>query len=134
MDWASFVNRITVKYEVYEEKEAYIFSKVFSRWIWCIIYYVISLSSSFSCSSDSSSYCVALFSINMRIIALSYCFLLWSIWLSFLGSLLFSGEEMDGEWILRRGKVWGSWEKWMIGKLWSGCVDGVSVLLSSCNH
>lgn len=60
--------------------------------------------------------------IDIRDFALSSCILFCPIWLSSLRGLLFSKEEEEGEWILGRGKVEGSWHKRRVGKLvWKYC-------------
>jgi hypothetical protein len=46
----------------------------------------------------------------MKAFVLPYFILFGSDWLSFLGHMLFSEEEADSEWILRRG-VCGMWSK-----------------------
>jgi hypothetical protein len=45
-----------------------------------------------------------------------------------LGSLLFSEEEMEGEWILRRKKVGKFWRVWREGQDGS-CKSGISLSL-----
>lgn len=67
-----------------------------------------------------SFYYVAVFCLNMGVFALFYCiFFFCSIWLLSFEDMLFSEEEMEGEWIWKRREMGvGGVEE---GKLWLGC-------------
>lgn len=79
---------------------------------WCVVgLLTVGMGESLTLLSTLRTLCywVALFSLRMRVLALTYCIWFCSVWLSSLRSLVFSEEETEGEWILgekRDKRVW----------------------------